>query len=99
MTEVAARLLPHAAARTGVDEPMSLHLVLTGPGGGTWDVPIGTDGASSTEPADVVIVSDAVDFCRLVANRADPAGLDVHITGDADLAAAVLAAAPVLALD
>jgi len=102
MTEVAARLLPRAAARTGVDEPMSLHLVLTGPGGGTWDVPIGTGGAggaSSTEPADVVIVSDAVDFCRLVANRADPAGLDVHITGDAELAAAVLAAAPVLALD
>ena len=102
MTEVAARLLPHAAARTGVDEPMSLHLVLTGPGGGTWDVPIGTGGAggaSSTEPADVVIVSDAVDFCRLVANRADPAGLDVHVTGDAELAAAVLAAAPVLALD
>ncbi len=47
----------------------------------------------------MVIVSDAVDFCRLVANRATPAGLDVHITGDAELAAAVLAAAPVLALD
>jgi uncharacterized protein (TIGR03083 family) len=99
MTEVAARLLPHAAARTGVDEPMSLHLVLTGPGGGTWDVPIGTGGTSSTEPADVVIVSDAVDFCRLVANRATPAGLELHITGDAGLAAAVLAAASVLALD
>jgi hypothetical protein len=47
----------------------------------------------------VVIVSDAVDFCRLVANRADPGGLDVHITGDAERAAAVLAAAPALALD
>jgi uncharacterized protein (TIGR03083 family) len=99
MTEVAALLLPHAAARTGVDEPMSLHLVLTGPGGGTWDVPIGTCGAGGAEPADVVIVSDAVDFCRLVANRAAPAGLDLHISGDAGLAAAVLAAAPVLALD
>jgi uncharacterized protein (TIGR03083 family) len=102
MTEVAARQLPLAAARTGVDEPMSLHLVLTGPGGGTWDVPIGTGGVGGTgkaEPADVVIVSDAVDFCRLVANRAAPAGLDLHITGDAELAAALLAAAPVLALD
>jgi hypothetical protein len=47
----------------------------------------------------VVVVSDAVDFCRLVANRVTPAGLDLHITGDAELAAAVLAAAPVLALD
>ena len=102
MTELAARLLPAAAARTGVDEPMSLHLVLTGPGGGTWDVPIGTGGtggADRAEPVDVVIVSDAVDFCRLVANRATPAGLDLHITGDAGRAAAVLAAAPALALD
>ncbi len=114
MTQVAARLLPRAAAMTGADEPTSLHLVLTGPGGGTWDVPIGTrgiggaggeggtggeGGEKTAEPADVVIVSDAVDFCRLVANRATPAGLDLHITGDAKRAAAVLAAAPVLALD
>ncbi len=105
MTEVAARLLPRAAARSGADEPTSLHLVLTGPGGGTWDIPIGqgraggSGGAGGSEPADVVIVSDAVDFCRLVANRAAPAGLDLHITGDAERAAAVLAAAPVLALD
>ena len=105
MTEVAARLLPRAAAITGADEPTSLHLVLTGPGGGTWDVPIGTGGTGgaggegTAVPADVVIVSDAVDFCRLVANRATPAGLDLHITGDAKRAAAVLAAAPVLALD
>ena len=99
MTEVAARLLPHAVARTGADEPMSLHLVLTGPGGGTWDVPIGTSGTGAADPADVVIVSDAVDFCRLVANRVTPAALELDITGDAGLAAAVLAAAPVLALD
>jgi len=96
MTDVAARLLPRAAAITGLDEPTSVHLVLTGPGGGTWDIPIGT---GATEPADVVIVSDAVDFCRLVANRATPAGLDLHITGDTERAAALLAAAPVLALD
>ena len=44
MTELAARLLPHAAALAGLDEPVSLHLVLTGPGGGTWDVPIGRGG-------------------------------------------------------
>jgi uncharacterized protein (TIGR03083 family) len=99
MTEVAALLLPHAAARTGVDEPTSLHLVLTGPGGGTWDVAIGRGREGGAEPADVVIVADAVDFCRLVANRAAPAGLDLHIAGDAARAAAVLAAAPVLALD
>ena len=102
MTEVVARQLPHAAARAGLDEPVSLHLVLTGPGGGTWDLPIGmggAGGAGEAEPADVVIVSDAVEFCRLAANRAVPAGLDLHITGDAGRAAGVLAVASALALD
>jgi len=108
MTDLAARLLPRAAAITGLDEPTSLHLVLTGPGGGTWDIPIGTGGAGGiggtggtrgAQPADVVIVTDAVDFCRLVANRTTPAGLDLDITGDAERAAALLAAAPALALD
>ena len=37
MTETAAQLLPHAAAREGLREPTGVHLVLTGPGGGTWD--------------------------------------------------------------
>jgi uncharacterized protein (TIGR03083 family) len=99
MTDVVARQLPHAAALAGLDDPVSLHLVLTGPGGGTWDLPIGMGGAGEAEPADVVIVSDAVEFCRLVANRAVPAGLDLHITGDAGRAAGVLAVASALALD
>ena len=47
----------------------------------------------------MVIVTDAVGFCRLAANRATPAELDPHITGDADRAAGVLAAASALALD
>ena len=41
MTQAAAQLLPHAAARSGRREPTSVHLVLTGPGGGTWDIPMG----------------------------------------------------------
>jgi uncharacterized protein (TIGR03083 family) len=96
MTQAAARLLPHAAAREGLREPTSVHLVLTGPGGGTWDIPMGrTDPA----PASVGIVADAVEFCQLVANRATPDGIDLHITGDPDAAARVLAAASTLALD
>jgi len=96
MTEVAARLLPHAAARTGVDEPMSLHLVLTGPGGGAWDIAVGQ---GPPAPAAVAIVTDAVGFCRLAGNRIAPAGLDSHVTGDEDRATAVLAAVATLALD
>ena len=60
MTQAAAQLLPHAAARVGLREPTSVHLVLTGPGGGTWDIPIGH---SPPAPAPVGIVTDVVGFC------------------------------------
>jgi len=96
MTQAAARLLPHAAARRGPPEPTSVHLVLTGPGGGTWDIQIGH---GSPAAASVGIVTDAVGFCWLVANRATPDRLDLHLTGDPDRAAMVLAAASSLALD
>jgi len=95
MTGLAARLLPSGAVRAGLREPTRLHLVLTGPGGGTWDVLIGTGG----RPGSVRIVTGAVGFCRLVANRAVPAELELHITGDRDRAARILAAASSLALD
>jgi hypothetical protein len=95
MTGLAARLLPYGAARAGLREPTRVHLVLTGPGGGTWDVTIGGEG----RPASVGIVTGAVGFCRLAANRATPEDLDLHITGDAGRAAGILAAASALALD
>ena len=60
MTRLAARLLPHAAARTGLHEPVNLHLVLTGPGGGTWDIAVG---AGPPDPVSIRIVADAVGFC------------------------------------
>ena len=96
MTQAAAQMLPHAAARGGLREPTSVHLVLTGPGGGTWDIKIGH---SPPAPAPVGIVTDVVGFCRLVANRATPDRLGLHITGDPYRAAMVLAAASALALD
>jgi uncharacterized protein (TIGR03083 family) len=96
MSSVAVQFLPVAAARAGLDEPISLHLVLTGPGGGTWDVSLGPD---SPAPAEVAIVTDVLGFCRLAANRAAPASLDLHLTGDQGRAAAVLAATATLALD
>ena len=96
MTRLAARLLPHAAVRTGLHEPVNVHLVLTGPGGGTWDIAVGE---GPPDPVSIRIVADAVGFCRLVANRATPADLDLHVTGDPGRAAGVLAAASALALD
>ena len=119
MTDLAAALLPYGATRTGLRDPLSVRLVLTGPGGGTWDVAVGPArqpdqrrlsrsgrrrlsdpaAAGSPESACVRIVTDAVAFCRLVANRLGPDQLDLHITGDQDQAAGVLAAACALALD
>jgi uncharacterized protein (TIGR03083 family) len=96
MTDLAAGLLPHAAARAGLAGPLDVRLVLTGPGGGTWDV---TVGGVPPAPAAVTIVTDAVGFCRLAANRVTPAELDVHVTGDPGRATEVLAAATTLALD
>jgi uncharacterized protein (TIGR03083 family) len=96
MTSAAVRLLPFAAASSGLEDPTNVHLVLTGPGGGTWDISLGRP---SPAPAAVAIVTDALGFCRLAANRATPAGVDAHVTGDRHRAAAVLAAATALALD
>jgi len=105
MTRLAARLLPGAAVRAGVPGPGRLHLVLTGPGGGSWDLEWDpewdpeTASAGRPCPAEVSIVADAVGFCRLVADRMTPAELDPYITGDHDQAAGVLTAAATLALD
>jgi uncharacterized protein (TIGR03083 family) len=94
MTDLAARLLPLAGA--ALDDSVDVRLVLTGPGGGTWDVTVGGH-PPATES--VAIVTDAVGFCRLAANRIAPADLDVSVTGDPGRAVAVLAAAATLALD
>jgi uncharacterized protein (TIGR03083 family) len=102
MTDLAARLLPVGGCRTGLTTPVRVRLVLTGTGGGTWDVTLGSGPAGhadGAEPAVLRIVLGAVDFCRLAASRVDPGELDLHVTGSPDRAADVLAATAALALD
>ncbi len=96
MTTVAAGALPLGAARVGLREPTQVRLVLTGTGGGTWDVAVG--GRADNTVA-IRIVADAVAFCRLAANRITADELDPHLTGDAGRATEVLAAVAALALD
>ena len=95
MTGLAAPALPLGAARTGLDPPVHVHLVLTGPGGGSGRA------ARGKKPRSGVGAHRhrTVGFCRLVANRVAPADLDLDITGDPGRAASVLAAAAALALD
>ena len=96
MTDLVAGVLPLATAGAGLDQAISLRLVLTGPGGGTWDVPVGGPVPGA---APMRIVTDAVGFCRLAANRCAPADLDLHLSGDPEQGALVLAAATTLGLD
>jgi len=97
MTELAVRLLPYGVARVSDPvAPLDVHLVLTGAGGGTWDVAVG----ERTGPApEVAIVADAVGFCRLVADRITQADLGAQVSGAAGAADVVLAGAAALALD
>lgn len=103
MTGLAAALLPRGVAL--VDDgsgPVDLHLVLTGPGGGTWDVAVGRAADGQVDPGDVpelVVVAEAVAFCRLVANRIRPDELDPHVSGAVETAPRILAGAAALALD
>jgi uncharacterized protein (TIGR03083 family) len=99
MTDLAVRLLPTGLARAGgATEPLDLHLVLTGAGGGTWDVALGERSGPAAVP-DVAVVADAVAFCRLVANRISPDELRPHVSGAVEQAGRVFAAAAALALD
>jgi hypothetical protein len=59
----------------------------------------GPDGQEAARQESLAIVTDAVGFCRLAANRVTPAELGPHITGDEGRAVSVLTAASTLALD
>ncbi len=66
-------------------------VVLTGDGGGTFDI-----GDPNTR--DALVVADVVDYCRLAARRIAPAELDAEIEGDRETGERLLAAAQVFAV-
>jgi uncharacterized protein (TIGR03083 family) len=97
MTELAVSALPAGLARIDRPQPgRTARIVLTGPGGGTWQASLDR---GQPGPTDVRIIADAVEFCRLVANRRSQADVAPDVTGDAALAAVLLAGAQALALD
>ncbi|MGH3929959.1 MAG: maleylpyruvate isomerase family mycothiol-dependent enzyme [Pseudonocardiaceae bacterium] len=100
MADLGAHLLPVAAACHQVEHRgRSLRLVLSGPGGGTWLVPL--DPRPSLRPTEepaVELVLDVVDFCLLLGDRRPPATIQVTLSGDAVLGHQVLDAAPSLAV-
>ncbi|MFG2007239.1 maleylpyruvate isomerase family mycothiol-dependent enzyme [Spirillospora sp. NPDC048911] len=100
MAGFCVRLLPWAMLATGDDGTgSSVHITLTGAGGGTWLVPLGVadpggvreDGQGDTGAH---IVTDVVAFCFLLGGRGAAGTLPVEIEGDRDLGRRVLEAAP-----
>ena len=70
MSDLAARMLPYAAARMGLP-PADVRLVLTGTGGGTWDVTIGEEAAGREK--DLAVLPILRRTLRLTRRLARPA--------------------------
>ena len=82
--------VPQALAYRGTAAPQrTVRFVLTGPGGGCYDVALHA-GEAPGAPA-VTIVADTLELCRVAARRLRPAELAKTIEGDRRLADLVLA--------
>jgi uncharacterized protein (TIGR03083 family) len=94
IVELGVQLLPTALAavsQNGGD--WTIRLDLRGDGGGTWDLP--SDRPPDGEP-EVTITAEAVEFCRLLANRHVPEEFQATVAGSPDRARTVLRAAATL---
>lgn len=103
MTALATALLPAGIARArGEGASGSARLVLSGPGGGSWDVPLQGRSVLRARPGrrwDAHVVVDAAAFCRVAANRADLARSGAVVSSGVGVAETLFAGASALALD
>jgi uncharacterized protein (TIGR03083 family) len=94
MSRIAVPSMPFGLALGGVAASgRTARIVLTGPGGGTWDQALALGEEAGTP--ETVLVLDVVDYCRLAAQRLEPDDVPVVVEGDAELARQVLAGAGV----
>jgi uncharacterized protein (TIGR03083 family) len=77
--------------------PALAHIVLTGPGGGTWTLRVGGGSDLVAEP-DVTLVTDVIDYCRVVSRRLDIDTLAMTTEGDTALAVKLLEASQFVAM-
>jgi uncharacterized protein (TIGR03083 family) len=94
MSDVSVRSLPlaaHVVARSVPDG--EVRMVLTGRGGGTWDLGLGAGGDRL-----VTVVADVVDYCRMASRRIAPSDLRIMVEGDASVAAMLLQAASIVSV-
>jgi uncharacterized protein (TIGR03083 family) len=97
MSELAIQTLPVAMAAKGYKFPGSTaRIVTTGPGGGDWTIAVTPHEAVAPIP-NVVMRVPAVEFCRRFADRIAADEVPLEIEGDAELARALVDAAPAFA--
>jgi uncharacterized protein (TIGR03083 family) len=97
MVSLATMLLPAGIARAERASSRAVRLVLTGRGGGTWDLNL--DGADDSRQHSARVVVGGTEFCRVVGNRADLISTGAVVDGDLRVAADLFAGASALALD
>jgi uncharacterized protein (TIGR03083 family) len=94
MSNVSVTSLPLTAHVVRPDVPdVRARVVLTGDGGGVWDLTLGRGGDEA-----VTVIADVVDYCRMAARRIAPEALDIDIEGDAHIASLLLKAASVVSI-
>ncbi|MFC7587732.1 hypothetical protein ACFQYP_31700 [Nonomuraea antimicrobica] len=93
IAEFGLALLPRAMR--GPRRDVSATIVLTGPGGGTWTIPL----SPASDHVGVLISADVVDFCRLLAGRWPPGFFPYAAEGDPTLARDLIHAAATLGCD
>ena len=99
MADLSMRYLPSALAVTGRARPAgSMKVVLTGPGGRSWDVPLTPGGAADGGAGPIpVMTADIVAWCHRFSDRLAPEGLAIEVAGDPGVAEDAVLAAPAFA--
>ena len=94
MAELAIQTLPVAMAAKGYEFPgRTARIVMTGPGGGDWTIAVTANEAVAPVPH-VVLRVPVIEFCRRFADRLAVDEVPIEIEGDAELARALVDAAP-----
>ncbi len=97
MCRLAGGILPFTMGYLGTPHPgRTARLVLTGPGGGTFVVAMGTE-VPPPGDEDALVITDALGFCRVAGRHLDVDEIDFEVEGDLAFARDMLASARVLA--